>query len=181
MSDQNDSETADRRLIREAREEAWHARRALRRELPSPSVPAKRSLACALADFRDLLVDHHDARALETPWDERPVDVDVVDELLTRTTTTERRLPRRGAPKQVEEVQLVATVDSRVLIEIAKELDQIALELGFAATPDQPTPEDEASMSDLRGLLKARDQSEAMDKLPDGDSSEMPNITEDDG
>lgn len=129
----SEGETADRRLIREAKEEAWHARRRLRRELPNPSVAAKHDLACALDDYRDLLYDYQGERVLDTPWDERPVDVDDLDRLLNETTTTTETLNRRGNPTEKRTVQLVAEVSPHRLFQIAKELDAIAKELGFAA------------------------------------------------
>lgn len=135
----NDGESADRRLIREAKEEAWHTRRALRRELPTPSAEVKHDLACALDDYRDLLLDYKDGDALDTPWDEREVDVDVLDRLLTETTTRVQHLNRRGSPRKETTVQRVADADPKLLFDIAKELDAIALELGFAAKPDEST------------------------------------------
>lgn len=177
--DDNHSESASRRLIREAKEEAWHARRNLRRELPTPTAESKRQLACALADYRDLLLDYRDERALETPWDERRVNVDVIDQLLTETTTSSKSLNRRGNAQSQSSVQIVEQVNPHLLIQVAKELDAIAKELGFAAAAKDPVPQEEAEMSDLRGLLKARDQTEALKHLPgsddsvDGDSQEV--------
>lgn len=174
-ADETTGESRDRKLIREAKEEAFHARRALRREMPSPSGEAKRKLASALADYRDVLSDYRDERALDTDWDDRDVDVDVLDELLASTTTSRETLPRRGSPTQEVEVQLVTQVASKYLIEIAKELDAIAKELGFAAVAKQPTPSEEADMSDLRSLMRARGQTQALEQLPgnpDGDGDE---------
>lgn len=164
---QGEGETRDRRLIREAKEEAFHCRRQVRREQPSPSSASKRQLATALADFRDVLWDYHGERALKTPWGEREVDVDVVDALLTETTSTSRSLNRRGSAAETVEVPLVETVSAEHLIRIGKELDAIAKELGFAAAAKDPVPNEEADMSDLRGLLKARGQEGALEKLPD--------------
>lgn len=161
-------EARDRKLIREAKEEAYHARRALRRGLPNPSGGQKRQLAEALADYRDVLWEFRDERALEEPWDERDVNVDVVDTLLTETTTVERTLNRRGSPTEEIQVPLVEQVDSQLLLQIGKELDSIAKELGFSARAKQPTPSEEADMSDLKGLLKARGQETAVEQLPGG-------------
>ncbi len=171
MTDQRDSsETAFGRLIREAKEEAFHARRKLRREQPTPSTSTKRDVADALADYQDVLKDYADEQALEQPWQERiPYDI---DRLLADTTTIEQSVPSRNpdATKTVE-VPAVANVPARDLINIGKELDSIAKELGFAADAKQPTPHEEASMTDLRGLLRARGQGDALDNLPEGDET----------
>lgn len=135
----NDGETASRRLIREAKEEAWHARRKLWSELPQPSARAKQELAIALAGYYDLLVDYRGEQALDTPWDERDVNVDMINQLLSQTTMATETLNRRGSPRKERTVQLVKQVDSRLLVDIAKELDAIAKELGFAADVAEST------------------------------------------
>lgn len=173
-SDTRDSgENADRRLIREAKEEAFHARRQLRREQPNPSLAAKRDLAAALEDFRDQLLDYRDDNALETDWDDREVDVDVLPSLLSQTTAVTKSLNRRGAPSTTQQVPKVAKTPAASLIRIGKELDKIAAELGFAASTKDVTPSEEATMADLRGLLKARGQTEALRNLPDGEATEI--------
>lgn len=166
----NDGETRDRRLIREAKEECFHARRKLRREQPDPSEQTRQLLCAALGDYRDVLWDYHDERALETPWDERAVDVDVVEQWLSQTVKSNDDLPRRGDAQTAVTVPMSRHVPATQLLHVAKELDAIAKELGFAAPAKDPTPNEEAELSDLRGLLKSRGQTEAMDNLPgDGD------------
>jgi len=165
MAGDEGGEARDRRLIREAKEQAYHARRQLRHDLPAPSGESKRQLAVALADYRDVLSDYRNERALDVDWDEREVDIDIIDRLLSQTTTASQSLNRRGSPTESVTVQLVEQVDPQVLISVAKELDSIAKELGFAAAAKDPTPSEEADKSDLRGLLRARDQGEALDHL----------------
>jgi hypothetical protein len=165
MAGDEGGEARDRRLIREAKEQAYHARRQLRHDLPAPSGESKRQLAVALADYRDVLSDYRNERALDVDWDEREVDIDIIDRLLSQTTTASQPLNRRGSPTESVTVQLVEQVDPQVLISVAKELDSIAKELGFAAAAKDPTPSEEADKSDLRGLLRARDQGEALDHL----------------
>jgi hypothetical protein len=173
MSDHtDDADTADRRLIREAKEEAWHQRRRLRREMPQPSGETKREVACALADYHDLLHDYRDERALQTPWDEREPHPDEIATVIQQTTTVEKPLPRRGNATKSEEVPFAHTVAPQWLLAVADELDAIAKELGFAASASDPVPEDEATMDDLRGLLKARGQETALGHLPGNDSAE---------
>jgi hypothetical protein len=119
-----------------------------------------------------VLSDYRDERALETDWDERDVNVDQLDRWLSQTVESEKKLNRRGSPVEVVEVPMVEHIKPQTLMAVAKELDKIAKELGFAASAKQPTPSEEADMSDLKGLLKARDQTEAMEQLPGGDDNE---------
>jgi len=172
-NDYDPDDTDDRRLIRDAKEEAFHARRQLRREQPEPSLAAKRDLAAALEDYRDQLLDYRDDNALKTDWDDRDVDVDVLPSLLSETTSVTKSLNRRGAPSTTQQVPKVAKTSAASLIRIGKELDKIAAELGFAASTKGITPGDEATMDDLRGLLKARGQAEALSHLPDGEATDV--------
>lgn len=168
MSEQDDEGGRGfRKLIRESKEEAFHARRALRRELPNPSTATKVEVASALADYRDLLSDYKGEGSLKTPWDEREVNVDEVDVMLSRTVEEEETLNRRGAPTRTRQVPLVARVPAGHLFAIGKELDAVAKELGFAAAAKEQTDNTDASHEDLAGLLKARGQDEALENLPD--------------
>lgn len=173
MSDRDDagSETGFRRLIREAKEEAFHARRQLRRDQlrgdqPGPGVQAKLDAAVALADYRDVLYDYHDEGALKTPWGEREVDVDALDRYLSETTVQEKELNRRGEASEPVTVPKVADISTEYLFRAGKELDAIAKELGFAASAHTPTPHTETSEKDLIGLLSARGQEQALENLP---------------
>jgi hypothetical protein len=165
--DGTEGESAGQRLIREAREEAWHCRRRLRRELPKPTREAKWDLAVALADYHDLLSNYSTERALKTAWDERPVNVDVIEDVLNQVTEAPRPINRRGNAQQMANVPLVEEVDGLHLIKIGKELDTIAKELGFAPKANNPPPHGKASMGDLRGLLSVRGQGEALGLLPE--------------
>lgn len=167
-TDEEITENRDRRLLREAHEQAFIARRQLRAELPNPSAAAKRQLAQAAADFRDKLSDYRGEQALQTPWDERDVNVDIVDQLLSQTTTVREPVDRRGNATKTVTRQLVCSSDvsPQLLIDISKELDAIYKELGFAPSARDPTPSEEADLSDLRGLLRERGQTEALEQLP---------------
>lgn len=167
MSDQDaqGTETAFARLIREAKEEAFHARRQLRREQPNPSRETKREVAAAVADYYDVLVDYADERALKTEWDDR-LDVDP-DALLGETVTVEQSIDSANphATETVEQPYVIA-LSAEQLTSIAKELDSVAKELGFAASAKDPTPNTKAEREDLAGLLKARGQDQALENLP---------------
>ena len=167
-----EGESAGQRLIREAREEAWHCRRKLRRELPNPSRQTKWDTAVANADYHDLLSNYSTERALQTAWDERQVNVDAIEEILGQVTQAPQSMNRRGNAQKPVNVPLVEEVDGQFLIKIGKELDTIAKELGFAPKANNPPPHGKASMSDLRGLLSVRGQGEALDMLPEAKDDE---------
>lgn len=165
--DDNDRGSGFRRMIFEAKEEAYHARRKLRRELPNPGPQTKIQVAAALSDYRDLLSDYHDEHALKTSWDERDVNVDAIDTAIAETTTVEKPMNRRGGATETTTLPKAAAMPAGELIKIGKELDAIAKELGFAARVNDPTPNTDASHDDLAGLLKARGQDQALENFPD--------------
>ncbi len=133
-SDETSNQAHERPII-EAKYEAFRARDQLRGELPSPSLSTKRQAARAIANYRDQLVDYRDEGVLETPWDERPVNVDIVDDLLEQTVEINDSTDWAGR-NQEKSVPAVARLDARHLIDIGKELDAIAKELGKAANVD---------------------------------------------
>lgn len=166
--------------IRKSKQAAFEKRRKLRRQLPAPRPAAKRELADALADYHDQLVDYADDRALQTDWTDRlPVDPEA---LLVQTTTVEQTDESWDSASSTEvDVPLAVSMDGRKLLQIGKELDAIAKELGFAASTRDVTPSEEATMDDLRGLLKARGQTTALEHLPDGDATDIETPYSEDG
>lgn len=157
-----------RQLIMGAKAEAFEARRTVRRELPDPSQGSREDLAAAIGDYYDLLSDYRDEGALDESFDER-FSLNI-DKLLKDTMVIEQSISSRN-PHAVEEVEVPRVLDltPTQLIGIAKELDDIAKELGFAAPARDPTPGTEATHDDVRQLLRSRGQTEALDHLPDFD------------
>jgi len=155
------------RPIKQVKYEAFQARRKVRRELPSVSPQTKLELAEILDDYRDQLSDYRHDTALETAWDERKLDVDVIEELLNQTVDLQTGTDWLGRP-QYQTMPKVAEVDARYLIRIGKELDSIAMELGFAANSKEQ-------------MVKAQD---VPNKLPDHIKEQAPafqNDAEDSG
>ena len=163
--DDDAGESGFRRQIRETKEEAFRARRLLRRGLPDPDPETRLDVATILSDYRDLLSDYADEGALRTPWDER--NVDWIDRTLSETTAVERPLPRRGAVTETVQMPKAAGINPQRLLELGKELDAIAKELGFAAAARDQTDSTEATQDDLVNLLTARGQEDAIEQLPD--------------
>jgi hypothetical protein len=146
-------------MVGDAKWEAFHARRALRRELPSPSPEAKSNVAAALSDYRDVLWDYREEGALEIPWDDRPINVDEVDRYLNEKTVVQKRVNRRGNVSEKNTVPLIHKVPAQNLFAIGKELDAMAKELGFAEKPKSDT-------GDLYGVK--RDPQEYPEPKKDG-------------
>ena len=167
MTDYDDdkSDRGFRRIVREAKEEAYHARRQLRRDTPEPSVQTKLQVAAALADYHDVLSDYHRENSLRVSWEER--NVDWIENLFTETTQIEVPLNRRGDAKGKQDVPKAAAVDSKKLFELGKRLDAIAKDLGFAAEAKDTTPGGDANPDDLVNLLQARGQEDAIERLPE--------------
>jgi len=165
MTDEENPDRGFRRQIRETKEEAFQARRILRRGLPDPDIEKRIEVATVHSDYRDILSDYAEESALKEPWEER--DVDWIDGVLAQTTTIERPLPRRGAATEKVEVPRAAVLDPGELLELGKELDAIAKELGFAASARDQTTNTEATKADLVNLLNARGQEDAIERLPE--------------
>lgn len=155
-----------RKIIMKSKEEAFNARRKLRREMPEPTQETRGELAAALADYYDVLSDYRRESALETPWEDRfPGQI---DSLLEETVTIERPVASRNKhAKEEVEVPRALQLSPTQLITIGKELDDVAKELGFAAAARDPTPTTEATHDDIRHLLKSRGQDTALEHLPD--------------
>lgn len=120
------------RLIREAKEEAFHARRQLRRELPDVSTQTKREVAESIADYHDVLQDYSDERSLRIAWEDRlPANP---DDLLVETAEVQVGVSARNRDAvQTQQAPAAAVLSPRELLALGKELDAIAKELGFAA------------------------------------------------
>lgn len=168
MTDRDDagSEQAARRVILKRQEQAYQAQELLKEHEPDVPPQVKREAAIKIDNFRDVLVNYHNERALEVPWGERAVDVDILGEYLSRTTIIEVSLGRRGDATVQEKVPKIAELTGWQIRRIAHELHLVAKELGFAASAKEKTPRTEATHEDLYALLQARGQEEALGNLP---------------
>lgn len=168
MSSNSYDETDDqrpKRVVYDARETVQAARNEVWGELVghgSVSPHARRQLATAAVQYWDVLKEYGDER--EDGWEE--AGVDQLGELVGQTVEVAE--PADGDTSATETVERPAllSVDPQQLIDITKRLDELAKELGFAAATQDRTPSDEPELSDLRGLLKARGQTEALQNLP---------------
>jgi len=160
----SEPETGHGRIVREAKEQAFHARRALRAELPDPSTGTKREVAVETASYADAIEAYAEAaqKSPDEDWrDELPVDPErlvgesVAVEQTRRVGRTQRRETRR-APA-------VARVDAGTLLDLGKQLDKVAADLGFAAATKDSVPKTEitnALVKEVEQWRRAQTQAE---------------------
>lgn len=170
MSRTDDEQAAQpaKRVIFGTRERVQEVRNIYHRERVNGSVsPAThRELATAALQYRDVLAEHSEEGVVRDKWEESGVDG--LETLVGETRVVEVEAPGRTANTRTERKPAVLTVPHYQIYQATKALDTLAKELGFAASAREKTASEEASMSDLRGLLKGRGQKEAMQFLPGG-------------
>lgn len=155
-----------RRIIHDRMEFAERAVERYYRERASGSVGRETHLdlvSAALA-YRKVLYRYRDDRALSEDWADRGLDW--IDDA-ARGTVTERKAVSswRGGSTTVQRPRALE-IDPEDVVRVIEELDDVASELGFAAASKDTTHDDAASHEDLVGLLQARGQDEAVDRLP---------------
>jgi hypothetical protein len=127
----------------------------------------------ACLDYVAALRKHRTERAIKDEWAD-------VDEALA---------PIRQAVGQQVAVEIGATGDTSAtetvyrpairripfgyMEQVIEELDDLAKNLGLSESVTDETPADKPTISDLRGLLKARGQTEALQNLPGNDDGEV--------
>lgn len=132
--DSSQEESGYRQDIREAWKSALVDMAKLE-ENRQPSGEMKRQVAVALNTFRKTLRPYRGEEALETPWNERGVDV--IEQWVHGEVTAERDLNRRGNMTEAVTVPKAYDVSVYQLDAAFEELQAIAKELGNAA----PAPE----------------------------------------
>jgi hypothetical protein len=127
----------------------------------------------ACLDYVAALRKHRTETAIKDEWED-------LDEALA---------PIRQAVGQQVPVEIEATGDTSAtetvyrpairripfgyMEQVIEELDDLAKNLGLSESVRDETPADEATISDLRGLLKSRGQTEALQNLPGSDDGEV--------
>jgi len=134
--DQLPSEDGFTRLVREARQQMQNARNLYWREKNSGngsvSWDVRELLARRAAQYYDILWEFKDNKqTVEQAWDAS--DVEVINRLSTETKSVEVEAP--GDTSNTKEVQkpALAAISPQRLVELTKQLDTLANELGFAA------------------------------------------------
>lgn len=127
----------------------------------SPST--KRRLATAAIQYWDMLYEFRSESILD---DGDFPDISPVRDRIGRQTEVVTKSKRLGQSTTLKTAPAITELSDWYLVELTKELDDLAKKLGFAATTTDRVPNDRASEEDLKGLLEARGQTEAVENLP---------------
>lgn len=152
------------RLIYRAQEEMDQARMLYFQQRAANSVPEETItyLQASLMRYYGIMRRYRDESAVEDEWPGEQF------QRLQEHVLSEERVPTQSAGRGSR--QTVQTrpgrVDPKQAVELSFTLDDIATELGFAASPTEVTPHTEATEDDLAALLKARGQEQALENLP---------------
>jgi hypothetical protein len=177
MSDEPNS-TAHRRLIDEAMVQASEARREFVQARSATGVDERhrQALRNAVISYHDALKRYRQKSAVSDIWSEHQLDE--IDRLTTETQTVTQPNPRvHGGATEQTEVPKLRLVRGDTLLQFLDGLDEVAAKLGFAAEVREQTPHEIGTKKDIRWLLKARDQTQALDELegPEQDPEEVAN------
>jgi hypothetical protein len=166
--DDDSGRSAADELIRQARIELQVARNRMFEERVGSggvSQQTRRQLAVATLKLWDTLHEERDHRDIKDQW--ASSEVGKLDAMLSETVEQAQETAGAGRNTATQTVPAIVAADIGWLDQVSREVKEIANELGKGPSVTDPTPENEASMSDLRGLLKARGQSEALTHLPE--------------
>jgi hypothetical protein len=172
-ADDEAASTPAKRVIFRTRERVQEVRNHYHRERVNGGVSEEthRELATVALMYRDVLAEHADEAVVRDKWEESGVDS--LEALVGETRTVDEPAPGRTSNTRRVSKPAVLTVPHGDIYRATKKLDSLAKGLGFSASTREKTPEEEATMSDLRGLLKARGQTEAIELLPGGDEEDV--------
>ena len=123
----------------------------------------KRELASAALKYWSVLHEHRNDTAIDA---EDLPDVSPSRERLGKQTRVRVPSKRLGKDKTTTYVPAIDELNPEYVIEVTRELDDLANKLGFGASTADTVPNDRASEDDLKTLLETRGQSDAVENLP---------------
>jgi len=123
-------------------------------------------LARACLDFAAAIRKHRDETAIKDEWGDIEETLQPIRRAVGQEIAVEVEGPGRTAAPQTEYRPAIQQVPFDYLEETIERLDDLAKQLGLSESVRDETPDDEATIDDLRGLLKARGQTEAIENLP---------------
>jgi hypothetical protein len=127
-----------------------------------------RELAQRALDFREVLHKYRNEDALDPAWDERPIHW--IDDYQNETRLVEKPSSRRNSNTKTVEQPAILSVDPEALVDVIRELEDIADQLGFSAPVRSPTDHNQVDHDELAELLQLRGQDEALERVPGGES-----------
>jgi hypothetical protein len=123
----------------------------------------KREIAVHIVNFHRVLSNYED----ETVLDDGDIpDIERIRKRLGRTTTVTGTRSGRKRGSQRQRVPAVDELDFWYLESVANDLEAAAKTLGFWASAKEQTPHDDPDHDDLKALLEARGQDDAIENLP---------------
>lgn len=137
MAADNTEETSDAgflRLIRHAREQMQMARGDYYREKlnGSVSLQTRQQLASAAMQYYDVLWEYRVRdQQIKQSWEES--NVDLIQQLNDDTTSVKVETPGDSPGNDTAERNALVACDPNLVIQLTKELDALANEMGFAA------------------------------------------------
>lgn len=152
------------RLIYRAQEEMDQARMLYFQQRASNNVAEQTItyLQASLMRYYGIMRRYRDESAIEDEW-----PADQFQQLQDHVLGEERVSTQSAGRGSRQTVQTrPGRVDPKQAVELSFTLDDIATELGFAASPKEVTPHTEATEDDLAALLTARGQEQALENLP---------------
>lgn len=164
MSD-NDKDPQRRRMVNEIRRHVREVRFRFIDEYRDCrlTTQTKRDLASAAMKYWDVLHEHRNEQILDD--DDFP-DIGPIRNRLGRRVQITTKSKRLGKSRTTKQVPAIDELNPEYIIQVTRELDDCSKKLGFAAATADSIPNDKASEDDLRALLEARGQTEAVEKLP---------------
>jgi hypothetical protein len=129
----------------------------------SLSPQMKREIAIHIVNYHRVLSRYEDESVLS---DGDIPDISPIRQRLGRTTRVIGEGSAMGFGAGYEEVPAVDELDFFYLEEVAGQLEAAAKKLGFWASATEQTPNDDPDASDLKALLEARGQEDAIENLP---------------
>jgi hypothetical protein len=155
-SDDNDGQTAADRLIYEAREHLQAVRNQFWRERirGAPSRQVRRELAIAALQLYDVLYEHREDQVVKTDWEESAATE--LQQLLDETVQVRREAAGDTANGQTVARPAIMAVSPDRLLEITKELDDLAKKLGFSAATADGTARTEITEEMIEDVEKWR-------------------------
>jgi hypothetical protein len=162
--DDEGSDPQPKRLIYDAREQVQAVRNEYWRQSVRGyvSTTMRRELATVAIQYYDVLSEHSEEKAINGQWDD---SVETLREALGSTVEVAVQAPGDTGAVTFEERPAITQLDPDRIVQVTKQLDRIAKELGFGAQVREPTHHDEATLEHLGELTKARGQETAMDHL----------------
>lgn len=163
-----DDQTASpaKRLIFATRERVQMVRNRYHAERVAGGVSDEthRELATVALQYRDVLSEHSENEIVAEKWEDSGVDG--LETLVGQTRAVEIEAPGRTQNTQTVMRPAVLSVPAEDIYRATKQLDLLALELGFAASTREKTSHTTTDPDDLEALLTARGQTQALENLP---------------